>query len=238
MFRTPRRRPSAALTVALLALVISLAGTAFAGTIKHLINGSTIKPHSIAGSKLKKNTLTGVQINESKLGTVPHAALADSATAATTAATAANAANASALGGAPASAYFPASKVLRWNFAMTKGAAAHTLTFGPLTFTATCAADTTKTDAKLAVSTSEDGTFVSNAPDSLGGPPTLINKTDSYTIVEVDTALADDGDSKAFTAFDPLGQVAVFSSATTIGVAINSGPGADCRFFGYLINDA
>ncbi len=73
-------RPSPALVVATLALVVALGGTAFAAPIRRLaasIDGSTIKDHSIAGVKLKNDTLTGTQIKESRLGTVPHAANAD-----------------------------------------------------------------------------------------------------------------------------------------------------------------
>ena len=64
------RRPSPALIVSLLALIVSLAGTAYAaGTI----NGGLIRRHSISGAKLKKNTLTGIQIDNRKLGVVSRA---------------------------------------------------------------------------------------------------------------------------------------------------------------------
>jgi hypothetical protein len=70
-------RPSPALVVASLALLVALGGTAFAAPIRHFvasIDGSNIKNHSIAGVKLKDNTVTGKQIKEASLGTVPHAA--------------------------------------------------------------------------------------------------------------------------------------------------------------------
>jgi hypothetical protein len=73
-------RPSPALVVASLALVVALGGTGFAAPIRHVvasINGSHIKNHSIAGVKLKKNTVTGKQVKESSLGTVRHAANAN-----------------------------------------------------------------------------------------------------------------------------------------------------------------
>ena len=64
------RRPSPALIVSILALIVSLAGTAYAaGTI----NGGLIRRHSISGAKLKKNTLTGIQIDNRKLGVVSRA---------------------------------------------------------------------------------------------------------------------------------------------------------------------
>jgi hypothetical protein len=63
-------RPSPALIVACVALVIALGGTAYATST---ISGRTITDHSIAGRKLINNTLTGNQIKESALGTVPKA---------------------------------------------------------------------------------------------------------------------------------------------------------------------
>jgi hypothetical protein len=63
-------RPSPALIVASLALVVAVSGTAYAAAT---INGRSITDHSIAGNKLMKNTLTGAQITESRLATVPNA---------------------------------------------------------------------------------------------------------------------------------------------------------------------
>ena len=80
-----RLRPSPALVVALLALVVAVGGTAYASG---KINGAAIAGHSIAGSKLKKDTLTGKQVKESGLATVPHAANADHASSADHAGTA------------------------------------------------------------------------------------------------------------------------------------------------------
>src|ERR1700753_3690617 len=63
-----RRRPSPAMIVALIALVVALGGTAYAAG---QINGNSIQKQSIGGGKLKKKTLTGYQVNVDKLGTVP-----------------------------------------------------------------------------------------------------------------------------------------------------------------------
>ncbi|HEX6753714.1 MAG TPA: hypothetical protein VF093_09050 [Solirubrobacterales bacterium] len=54
--------------VALVALVVALAGTAYAA---QTINGGAIKKQTIGGGKLKQKTLTGFQINTNKLGIVP-----------------------------------------------------------------------------------------------------------------------------------------------------------------------
>src|SRR5215469_65615 len=95
-----RRRPSGAMVVAIIALVVAMTGSALAGPLQNLIDGSSIKKHSIPGNRIIDHALTGQQIDVSKLGTVPHAT------------SAANAGNAAKLGGQPAAAYLPASKVL------------------------------------------------------------------------------------------------------------------------------
>lgn len=64
------RRPSPAMLVAILALIVALGGTAIAA---QTINGGAIKKQTIGGGKLKQKTLTGFQINTNKLGTVPSA---------------------------------------------------------------------------------------------------------------------------------------------------------------------
>ena len=64
------RRPSPAMVVAIIALIVALAGTAYAA---QNINGGAIKKQTIGGGKLKQKTLTGFQINTNKLGIVPSA---------------------------------------------------------------------------------------------------------------------------------------------------------------------
>ncbi len=63
-------RPSPAMIVAIVALVVALAGTAYAA--QH-INGGAIMKQTIGAGKLKKKTLTGFQINTNKLGVIPSA---------------------------------------------------------------------------------------------------------------------------------------------------------------------
>ena len=67
------RRPSPAMVVAVIALIVALAGTAYAA---QQINGNLIEKQTIGAGKLKKKTLTGFQINVNKLGTVPFAKVA------------------------------------------------------------------------------------------------------------------------------------------------------------------
>src|SRR6478672_13914493 len=70
MSKPRNRRPSPAMIVAMLALFVALAGTAYAA---QTINGGAIKKQTIGGGKLKQKTLTGFQINTAKLGVVPAA---------------------------------------------------------------------------------------------------------------------------------------------------------------------
>jgi hypothetical protein len=70
MSRLKNRRPSPAMVVAILALIVALGGTAYAA---QSINGGAIQKQTIGGGKLKQKTLTGYQINTNKLGTVPAA---------------------------------------------------------------------------------------------------------------------------------------------------------------------
>ncbi len=70
MRKLRKMSPSPAMIVALIALVVALAGTAYAA---QTINGGAIKKQTIGGGKLKQKTLTGFQINTNKLGVVPAA---------------------------------------------------------------------------------------------------------------------------------------------------------------------
>lgn len=95
MKRIPASLQSPSMIVAMIALIVALGGTAVAA--KSLVDGNKlIKKRSLSGSRLKANTLTGTEIRESKLGKVPTAAKADSATKATAADTATKATTADA----------------------------------------------------------------------------------------------------------------------------------------------
>jgi hypothetical protein len=76
-------RVTPSLLIAVLALVVSLAGTSAAGYAVGRAHGKAngnhlIKKHSLSGNRLKPDSVTGAQLSESTLGTVPHAAVADS----------------------------------------------------------------------------------------------------------------------------------------------------------------
>jgi len=87
-------RPSPAMAVAMTALVVAIGGTAAADPIAQVakaIKGTKIKKRSLPGNRIVANGLGGAEINESKLGKVRGAALADNATHAATADTATHA---------------------------------------------------------------------------------------------------------------------------------------------------
>jgi hypothetical protein len=100
MMRFGLRRPSPALVVAVLALVVALGGTGYAAITlpansvgneqlkRRAVTTTKIHHNAVTGSKVKRNTLTGRDIRESSLGEVPAARRADVAGSATTAGTA------------------------------------------------------------------------------------------------------------------------------------------------------
>jgi hypothetical protein len=82
-------RPSPALVISIIALVMATVGTGYAAfkLPKNSVGTKQVKKNAITGAKVKNHTLTGKDIKLSKLGTVPsatnaaHANIADSANA-------------------------------------------------------------------------------------------------------------------------------------------------------------
>jgi hypothetical protein len=93
------RRPSPALIISIIALVMAMGGTGYAALKlpKNSVGAKQLRNNSVTGAKVKNHSLTGSDVKLSSLGTVPSATNATNATNATTAA------NASALQGHPAS---------------------------------------------------------------------------------------------------------------------------------------
>lgn len=89
MKRLVSRRPSPAMVVAIVALVVAMAGTGYAASqlpgnsvgSKQLkanaVTTAKIKKNAVTGAKIKKKTITGSDINLNKLGTVPSANVAN-----------------------------------------------------------------------------------------------------------------------------------------------------------------
>lgn len=165
MGRHRRRTPSAAMVVAVIALVVAASGTAFAAS--SMVSGdSLIKKGSLSGDRLRDHTLTGLQIKLSRLGTVPRAKDAEE------------------LGGRPPSAYLGGggsgggsqigTKGVVKTGASPNGTKVTLFTSGPFTVTMTCTDDGTSTSSEIDASSSEDqsdlnGQFAAaNAPTDTG----------------------------------------------------------------------
>jgi hypothetical protein len=81
------RRPSPAMVVAVIALLVALGGTGYAAykLPKNSVGTKQLKKNAVNSAKVKNHSLTGLDINLAKLGTVPaannaaHATTADSA---------------------------------------------------------------------------------------------------------------------------------------------------------------
>jgi hypothetical protein len=204
-------RPSAALVVAIIALVVAVSGSALAAG--RLISGDRlIKKGTLSGDRLRPRTLTGTQINLRTLGEVPSAALA------------ATAANADKLGGRPASSYVTSPgtggslRAIVRASATASGSTVALLSSGPFTLTMTCAAQPDGgTSLTLFGSSSEDNadledTFVSaNTPTDLTTPD----------INDITGPYAQDGLSLSFEA--PSGAQLIITG----GDGVNS-LGSDC----------
>jgi hypothetical protein len=163
------RRPSAALLVAIIALVVATSGTAVAAS--SLVSGDTlIKKNSLSGNRLRNHSVPGSKIQLSTLGTVPNAsraafattaASATSATSATTATTAANATNATTATNASNATTAGSAPIAKVTYAaMTVGIPANS---GPVLVTATCPAGTTVTGGGVSISDEVDGGFVNDS---------------------------------------------------------------------------
>lgn len=152
-------KPSPALVIACLALVMSMAGTGYAAA---KINGKNIKKGTVSGTALKKNTLGGTQIKESKLGTVPKAANADNA------ASAANAANAAALQGTPAAGFARSANFVRVIASANVGDPDQTLvTHGDISVKFRCSNNGGNDILQLIATTTTDGAVLESEEDSI-----------------------------------------------------------------------
>jgi hypothetical protein len=158
MRQLTRRRPSAAMVVAIVALVVAASGTAMAAS--RLVDGdSLIKKHSLSGDRLRNASVTGKQIKLSALGQVPSAKTA---------------ADAHALGGHPASAFALAatSTGIRSGLVTANGGQTVTLaSFGPFTVSLKCNDDGGGTfDAEIDVTSTSSNSEVFGSQLTAGTP--------------------------------------------------------------------
>lgn len=152
-----RRRPSAAMVVAILALILAASGTAVAA--KRLVSGdSLIRKDSLSGNRLRTASVTGKQIKLSSLGQVPSAKTA---------------VDAQELGGNPASDYaIGSSSVARSGLVTASGGQTVKMgAFGPFTVSLTCNDDGGGTfDAEIDVTSSTSNSEVFGSQLTAGTP--------------------------------------------------------------------
>ncbi|GAA5148871.1 hypothetical protein GCM10023340_23330 [Nocardioides marinquilinus] len=75
MTPTARRRPSASLVVASLALVVAMGGTGYAaGVANNSVGTAQLKNDAVTSAKIKNDTIVGADVKESSLARVPDAA--------------------------------------------------------------------------------------------------------------------------------------------------------------------
>jgi hypothetical protein len=152
-----RRRPSAAMVVSIIALVVAASGTAMAAS--HLVNGdSLIRKHSLSGDRLRNQTISGQQIRLGTLGQVPNAKTA---------------ANAESLGGHPASAFELGSTgdVRSGLVTASGGQTVKMASFGPFTVSLVCNDDGGGTfDAAISVTSSAANSEAFGGPLTQGTP--------------------------------------------------------------------
>jgi hypothetical protein len=206
--RRIHRNPTAALVVAIVALVAALQGPALAqdaySAASKAINGSKIKKKSIAGNKIKNNSITGTQVKESTLGTVKNATNAANATNAVNATNATTAAKAATADKATTADTAGPSGEVGWitryskTIDATSGAdftAARTAApevelgkIGTLTIYAKCFSYAGTTEGYVYIKTSQDRAIVDSDYDDRSGGPNAADWLNTDT-VEVEREL-------------------------------------------------
>jgi hypothetical protein len=228
-----RRRPSPALVISMIALFVSLSGVSYGvatgfidsreiknNEIRSLdirnnqvrtrdlrnneVRGIDIRNSTVQGRDIALNTVTGEDVKEDTLGKVPSATSADSATTANGVSTL---------------------KIIP-QITIAEGAAPVTLaTHGPLTLTGRCDPNGAATEARLAVSTTENNSAAGGeslvvADLDAGDPPFVISIVSSLQELALSKAFASAPSGKSFT-----GLIAMYADATGAG---------SCKFHGHL----
>ena len=221
-------RPSPAMVVAIIALVLAAGGVGYAAST---INGKVLKNRSVAGKKLKKNTLTGTEIRESKLGKVPKAKSADTALHANTADNATNAISANSAGGVSTMS-FHATQIVSAAADFTSAPQIPLGSKGPFSFYGKCyVTGASQVEATTYIaSTSNTGMFDTQAEN--GGYVTPSTPEDSRKLQRVTTLAANtfnagDGD-KDFMATD--GSTTIYGIVGLAAAKSGSPPEGDGPF--------
>jgi hypothetical protein len=235
-----RRRPSPALVISMVALFVSLSGVSYGVATGFIdsreiknnevrsidirnnqvrtrdlrnneVRGIDIRNSTVQGRDIALNTVTGEDVREDTLQKVPSALLADNAT---------SAANATSADGVKTLKIIPVTT-------MAEGASDVPLaTHGPLTLLGRCVPNAATTEARLAVTTTEDNS-AAGGDDAPGDPDFDAGQTSSDLVTLSSTSgvapgsvVASAPSGKAFT-----GLIAMYADATGAG---------SCKFHGHL----
>ena len=225
MFRFRPRRPSPALVVAVLALIVAMGGTGYAAITlpansvgkKQLKKGSVwsskIRRNAVTGLKVKPDTLTGGDIKESTLGKVPAARQADVADRATSAGTASSATaastagNANALQGHGPGDFVSAGEYKQVAVKLQAGDERELVRNGPLSLYARCATTGGNDELRIFAKTDVDGAILlANWGDSRDGTDAndFLNTTTPEAAREWDSS-ANGGPDDSSSASAPTG---------------------------------
>jgi hypothetical protein len=168
------RRPSPALVISIIALVMAMGGTGYAALSlpknsvgskqlkKNAVTGSKVKNSSLTGADIKNGSLKGADLNIGSLGTVPNSNHANSADNANHAGSADSAGTANELDYAK-----------HFDFTIGPNAPVGTdfLTIGPFTLTAVCDINNANTDtATLQIRSTENHFALDGGPEVNDNP--------------------------------------------------------------------
>lgn len=237
MKRLLSRRPSGASLIALVALFVSLGGSAYAAA---RITGADVVDRSLTyhdiarnsigygevtgltGHDVRRSSMGGYQVDESTLAKVPSAAKADTA------------GNANTVGGKAPSDFVASSSLVRVGIVrLTNGQTKQLAQVGPLTITARCTINSGGSDtARIFASTTEPGSLLLGADkDATFGPatPEALSRIAEATTSTTGTPVASD---QPFELTAPSGS----STHGQLTAAANSLNGAGaCQFTGYVV---
>ena len=165
-----RLRPSPAMVIACIALMVALGGTSYAAIKlpRNSVGTKQLKANAVTGPKVKANTITGADVLESSLAEVPSAATAATATTATTATNATNATNATTAANATNSAAVSGNKVRVFSqIGPTTIANTQLLDLNGLQLFASCTAGVVSLTAKTTLTGGEISAVSFDASDSI-----------------------------------------------------------------------
>ena len=220
-------RPSPALVIAVIALIVALGGTGYAAITlpansvgneqlkRRAVTTTKIHRNAVTGSKVKRDTLRGRDVNESTLAKVPNARRADvanNAGTANSANTANTAGNANALQGHGPGDFVSSGDYKQVLAKMQAGDERELVRNGPISIYARCATTGANDQLLMFARTDVDGAIMLTAwGDSLDGTNTndFLNTTTPEANREFDSSGANGNPANGGAAITPTGQTKI-----------------------------